>query len=100
MIVARVVFPNPGGPYGTYAFGLSGRSNVLTEFAGGDGQIAIHGTNQPQLVGTASSHGCIRVTNDVANQLARSATASLNWPSNAASCSLVRGQTRSALRLR
>lgn len=68
------LIPNPGGPFGTYAFGLSGRSNVLNEFAGGDGQIAIHGTNQPQLMTTASSHGCVRVTNETANRLAKGAT--------------------------
>src|SRR5258708_2137153 len=35
--------PNLG--YGVFALGLSGHSDVLTEFGGGDGQIALHGTN-------------------------------------------------------
>jgi lipoprotein-anchoring transpeptidase ErfK/SrfK len=55
---------NPGGAYGPYAFGLSGYSDVLTTFAGGPGQLAIHGTNEPQRIGTKVSHGCIRVRNE------------------------------------
>ena len=55
--------PNPAGAYGPYAYGLSGFSNVLTSFAGGDGVIGLHGTDQPQLVGRDVSHGCIRLRN-------------------------------------
>ncbi len=61
--------PSPGGPYGTYAYGLSGFSNVLESFAGGNGVIGIHGTNQPELIGTKVSHGCIRVENAVISDL-------------------------------
>ena len=54
----------PGGSAGApYALALSARSNVLQEFEGGPGQVAIHGVHG--LVGTlgtaASPHGCIRV---------------------------------------
>lgn len=63
--------PDPRGVYGPYAFGLSGHSTVLDEFAGGDGQIGIHGTNQPETIGRDVSHGCIRVRNDVIRALAR-----------------------------
>jgi lipoprotein-anchoring transpeptidase ErfK/SrfK len=62
--------PDPGGEYGPYAFGISAHSNVLHEFAGGNGEIGIHGTNQPWLVGGDVSHGCIRVRNDVVTRLA------------------------------
>jgi lipoprotein-anchoring transpeptidase ErfK/SrfK len=55
---------NPNGAYGPYAYGLSGYSDVLTTFAGGPGQLAIHGTNEPQRIGTKVSHGCVRVRND------------------------------------
>ncbi len=62
--------PNPDGPYGPYAFGLSGFSNVVTDDdALGDGVIGIHGTNEPQLVGTDVSHGCIRLRNEDIEQL-------------------------------
>lgn len=62
--------PDPGGEYGPYAFGISAHSNVLHEFAGGNGEIGIHGTNQPWLVGGDVSHGCIRVRNEVITRLA------------------------------
>jgi lipoprotein-anchoring transpeptidase ErfK/SrfK len=45
-----------------YALALSARSNVLQEFEGGPGQIALHGTaNVGGVLGTAVSHGCIRL---------------------------------------
>jgi lipoprotein-anchoring transpeptidase ErfK/SrfK len=48
-----------GGPY---ALALSARSDVLQEFEGGPGQIGIHGRdNLGGTVGTAASHGCVRV---------------------------------------
>ena len=53
----------PAGPYGPYAFGLALHSDTLSEFGGGDGQVGIHGTNQPKLIGQAVSHGCVRLTN-------------------------------------
>lgn len=36
-----------------------------------DAPRSIHGTNEPQSLGTAASHGSIRVSNDVAMELAR-----------------------------
>lgn len=59
----------PGGAYGPYAFGLALHSDTLTEFAGGDGQVGIHGTNAPELIGERVSSGCIRLTNDGVEQL-------------------------------
>ncbi|MFN2606703.1 MAG: L,D-transpeptidase [Acidimicrobiales bacterium] len=55
--------PDPGGPYGAYELSVAAFSDVLTSFGGGNGQIAIHGTNAPGLVGSAVSHGCVRMTN-------------------------------------
>ncbi len=54
---------DPSGAYGPYAFGLALHSDTLSEFGGGDGQVGIHGTNQPALIGQAVSHGCVRLTN-------------------------------------
>ena len=62
---------NRGGPYGTFAYGLSGFSNTLTSFAGSDGVVGIHGTDQPDTVGTDVSAGCIRMNNADINELAR-----------------------------
>ncbi len=55
-----------GGPF---ALALSARSDVLQEFEGGPGQIAMHGReNLGGTLGAAESHGCIRL-----------ATASIEW---------------------
>ena len=62
---------DPQGAYGPYAFGLSAFSEVLETFGGGPGQIGLHGTNEPGLLGTSASHGCIRVANSVITRLAR-----------------------------
>jgi lipoprotein-anchoring transpeptidase ErfK/SrfK len=59
------------GAYGPYALGLSAHSDTLSEFAGGDGQIGLHGTNAPDSIGQAVSHGCVRVPNDVVAVLAQ-----------------------------
>jgi lipoprotein-anchoring transpeptidase ErfK/SrfK len=60
----------PGTGYGVFAIGLSGHSNVLQTFAGGDGQIAVHGTDDTGSIGQSVSHGCVRVDNDVIMKLA------------------------------
>lgn len=60
----------PTGAYGAYALGLSGYSEVLMEFNGGPGQIAVHGTNNTALLGQDASNGCIRVDNDTILQIA------------------------------
>ena len=45
-----------------YALALSARSYVFQEFEGGPGQIALHGlANVGGVLGTAVSHGCVRL---------------------------------------
>jgi lipoprotein-anchoring transpeptidase ErfK/SrfK len=45
-----------------FALALSARSDVLQEFEGGPGQIAVHGVaNLGGVPGTAVSHGCVRL---------------------------------------
>jgi len=64
--------PNPNGPYGPFAFGLSGFSEVLSEFGGADEAIiGLHGTNDPSALGTDVSFGCIRLENAIIESLAR-----------------------------
>jgi lipoprotein-anchoring transpeptidase ErfK/SrfK len=59
----------PGEAGGPFALALSARSNVLQEFEGGPGQIALHGRNNlGGTLGTAESHGCVRL-----------GTASIEW---------------------
>ncbi|MEA2422817.1 MAG: hypothetical protein QOF55_1916 [Thermoleophilaceae bacterium] len=52
----------PGSAGTPYALATSARSNVLQEFEGGPGQIALHGVgNLGGTPGTAVSHGCVRL---------------------------------------
>jgi lipoprotein-anchoring transpeptidase ErfK/SrfK len=64
----RLIAPDPNGPYGPAALGISAYSDVLTDWAQG-GPVAIHGTNRPDLIGQAVSHGCVRVRNEVLRQM-------------------------------
>lgn len=58
-----------GGPF---ALATSARSHVLREFEGGPGQIALHGTdNLSGALGTAVSHGCVRLSTRAISWLAR-----------------------------
>lgn len=60
----------PDGIYGPFAYGLSGYSETLSTFNGGQGVIGIHGTNEPWALGTNVSHGCVRVDNAVIEAMA------------------------------
>jgi lipoprotein-anchoring transpeptidase ErfK/SrfK len=63
---------SPSAPGGPYALATSARSNVLQEFDGGPGQIALHGRNDLSgALGTASSHGCIRLSTGAITWLSR-----------------------------
>ncbi len=65
----RMPAGQPGGPY---ALALSARSNVLQEFEGGPGQVAIHGSvGLDAPLGTAASFGCIRLANASIDWLSR-----------------------------
>ena len=72
--------PDPDGVYGPYAYGLSGFSTVLTEFRDGEGVIGIHGTNEPDLVGTDVSSGCIRMPNETITRLVEEVGLPLGTP--------------------
>jgi lipoprotein-anchoring transpeptidase ErfK/SrfK len=55
-----------GSELGPWALFLTAHSRVLDDYGGGPGRIAIHGRAGPLLVdplGSAASHGCIRVPN-------------------------------------
>lgn len=75
-IVGKPSTPTPKGEYfveenvrlaadltgAPFALAISARSNVLQEFAGGPGQIALHGLgNIGGRLGSAVSHGCVRL---------------------------------------
>lgn len=56
----------PSGFLGSWAIHLNGFSPTLEHFDGGDGQLALHGRGGASLLdplGSARSHGCIRIDN-------------------------------------
>jgi len=64
----RLAAEHVGAPF---ALALSARSRVLQEFAGGPGQIALHGLgNVGGQLGSAVSHGCVRLDDDAITWLA------------------------------
>jgi lipoprotein-anchoring transpeptidase ErfK/SrfK len=65
--------PDPTGFLGPWALPLTALSNALRTFEGGPGRVAIHGRDATSLLdplGTARSHGCIRIDNQPVNWLA------------------------------
>jgi lipoprotein-anchoring transpeptidase ErfK/SrfK len=65
----RIAPTDVGGPY---ALAISARSDIFQEFAGGPGQIAIHGTGRlSDPLGSAASHGCIRIAPSAVTWLAK-----------------------------
>ena len=56
---------------GPWALATSAYSNVLEQFAGGPGQIALHGVVGLRApLGTFASHGCVRFGNDAITWIA------------------------------
>jgi L,D-transpeptidase catalytic domain len=63
----------PPGVLGPWALHLTAHSRVLDNFGGGPGRVAIHGRSGSLLsdpLGTAASHGCIRIDNAAISWLA------------------------------
>ena len=56
---------DPDTERGAGLFGTSAFSEVLGIIDGGEPAVAVHGTNQPELLGEAASRGCIRVADEV-----------------------------------
>ncbi len=73
-IYEKVRQPDPSGFLGPFALHLTSHSNVLDNYGGGPGRVAIHGRGAASLgdpLGSARSHGCIRVGNGRVKALAR-----------------------------
>ena len=68
----RLLTTNPTGDYGPGAVGISAFSPVLVNWPQG-GPIAIHGTNAPDMMGFAVSHGC-------SGSATRTSACSWAWP--------------------
>ena len=70
-ITVKLRPPQISTVYGAWALGLSGYSEVHEQFGTGDGQIALHGTNNPAAdLGRAVSNGCVRLDNQAIITLA------------------------------
>jgi lipoprotein-anchoring transpeptidase ErfK/SrfK len=66
--------PDPDAFLGPWALHLTAHSNVLEDYGGGPGRVALHGRSGASLrdpLGTAASHGCVRVRNGDIRWLAK-----------------------------
>jgi lipoprotein-anchoring transpeptidase ErfK/SrfK len=62
----------PNAFLGSWILPLTAHSDALQEFDGGDGTVGIHGRGGASLLdplGSARSHGCIRVANSAIDWL-------------------------------
>ena len=73
-IAERIPLADPDGFFGSWILTLTAHSTVYQHFDGGDGLVAIHGRGGSSLLvplGTAQSHGCVRLDNSAVDWLAR-----------------------------
>ena len=73
-VYERARQPDPSGFIGPWALHLTAHSDVLENYGGGPGRIAIHGRSGASLrdpLGSARSHGCVRVPNAIIRWMAR-----------------------------
>ena len=64
----------PGAFLGSWILPLTAHSDTLQHFEGGDGTVGIHGRGGASLLdplGSARSHGCIRLANAAIDWLVR-----------------------------
>ena len=76
--------PDPEGFLGTWALPLTILSHALFNFGGGPGRIAIHGRGGASLLdplGSARSHGCIRIDDTDVGWLGRRCARAPRWRS-------------------
>jgi lipoprotein-anchoring transpeptidase ErfK/SrfK len=70
--VAWTIPWHPDDFLGSWVLELTAHSDVLQQFDGGDGTVGIHGRGGTSLLdplGSARSHGCIRLANDAIDWL-------------------------------
>ncbi len=61
--------PDPTGPYGTYAYGLSGFATSLNSFESGEGLVGLHGTDDESAIGGDVPTGSILLADTVLDRL-------------------------------
>jgi lipoprotein-anchoring transpeptidase ErfK/SrfK len=72
--IAGATRGTPRDFYGTWVVALTAHSNVLERYDGGDGRVALHGRGGASLrdpLGSARSHGCVRLENTAIDWLVR-----------------------------
>jgi L,D-transpeptidase catalytic domain len=72
-IAADLRQPDPRQFVGSWVLPLTAHSNVLKSYDGGDGQVALHGRGGASLLdplGTARSHGCVRLADSAIEWIA------------------------------
>ena len=73
-IAERIAQPSARGFVGAWVLALTAFSGTYRQFDGGPGRVAIHGRGGASLgdpLGTARSHGCVRVDNALVRWMAR-----------------------------
>jgi lipoprotein-anchoring transpeptidase ErfK/SrfK len=68
--IAEKISRPAGGAFGPWILALNGYSESLDSFDGGMPQLAFHGTNKPELIGTKASNGCVRMPDEIDQLLA------------------------------
>jgi hypothetical protein len=71
---------DPAGPYGRYAYGLSGSSSRAEDFESGSGLVAIHGTTDESTLGQDASRGSLAIGADDLDRLVSSIGLPLGTP--------------------
>lgn len=67
----RISGESLGPAYGSWVLSIAAFSETLGTFGGGGmPKLALHGTNQPELMGQAVSSGCVRVPNHIIDFIA------------------------------
>jgi hypothetical protein len=72
--------PDAAGPYGRYAYGLSGSSSRAEDFQAGTGVVAIHGTNDEATLGQDVARGSLAIGADELDRLVSSIGLPLGTP--------------------
>jgi hypothetical protein len=71
---------DPDGPYGRYAYGLSGSSSSTEAFRSGSGLVAIHGTGDESTLGQDVARGSLAIGAEDLNRLVSSIGLPLGTP--------------------
>ncbi len=69
-VTQKLIPPDPNTAYGALQLGTSAFQPTLNDWPDG-GQVGIHGTNEPWLIGKAVSHGCVRMHDKDVKQVSR-----------------------------